>query len=331
MGKLPGENGDEIVLDEIVARVNQEIITLTDWNKQLDYLKRSLQEEIQNPESREKEFQRMESQLLKTIIEEKLILQLAEELGFTANIDADVTAYLEEFREKAGIPNMEVFDQLLRQRGSSLVEFREGRRKLFIMNSVLGQMVYSKIILLTPEIEAYYQENIDRFTLVPEVDLAEILFLTEGKNRTEVQERAERVLAKLQEGVAFEELAKQYSDGPAAPKGGHIGNLKKGSMTPALEKLVFDLEPGQTTGIVEMEFGLQIVKLLSKKGTRHTPFEEVRDQLKEELFREKGEPQLQAFRQELRRTAYVYVSPKYRDQYDPTEAEPAAESDSSEP
>ena len=331
IGTLSSENGDEVVLDEIVARVNHEIIALTDWNKQLDYLKRSLEEEVQNPESREKEFQQQKSGLLKQMIEEKLMLQFAEELGFTANIEVDVAAYLEEFREKAGIPNMEVFDQLLRQRGSSLAEFRKGQRKLFIIRSLVGQMVYSKIILLTPEIEAYYQKNLDRFTLLPEVELAEILFLTEGKNSAEVREKAERVLAELEQGAEFEELAKQYSDGPTAPKGGHIGNLKKGSITPALEQLVFDLEPGQTTGIVEMEFGLQIVKLLSKKGTRHTPLEDVHDQIKEELYQKRAEPQLKAFRQELRRKAYVYVSPKYRDQYQPPESEPAAEVVTSEP
>ena len=322
--ELSSEDGDEVVLDEIVARVNSEIITMTDLDKWLEDLRKALMEEFRDSKKREKEFQKQKRGILKRMIEEKLMLQFAEDLGFGGGVDTDIDAYLAELLKERGIPNLEILDQGLRQVGSSLAEYREKLRDQFILRNLMGQMVYSKITLMTPEIEAYYQENIDRFTLLPELELAEILFLTEEKIKAEVQEKAERVLTDLQGGSAFEELAKRYSDGPTASKGGHIGSFKKGSMTPVLEQILWELEPGQITGIVEVEFGLQIVRVLSKKGSRHIPLEEVRDDIKMALYTRRAQPKVEEFLAELRRESYVYISPKYKEQYEPL-AEPAAE------
>lgn len=307
---------DPVVLDEIVAKVNHEIITLTDLQRELNLLRSGLEEQFRDPQQQEQVYEQQKRALLRSIIENKMMLQRAEELGLAANIDTDVAAFLEETRKQAGIPNMEVLDQVLRQRGSSLAQYRESIKQRMIIESLLGQFVYSKLTVLTPEIEAYYQRHIDQFTEPEEVELAEILLLTEGKEKDQVRTRTEEALQRLRNGAPFEEVAREFSEGPTASRGGGIGTFRRGSMAAPLEAVVFELEEGQTTNIIETDYGLQIVKVLERQPTRVKPLEEVRLQIQTALYESKAGPELQSFLENLRDESYIYIAPKYQEEFD---------------
>ncbi len=307
------------ILDEIVAKVNNEIITLTDLNRSLRQLRLALEQDAQNRQELEREYERRRRGVLKTIIQNKIMIQRAEELGMTADIDLDVSAYLEEMRKEAGIPSLDVLDQYFRQRGSSLAEYRQNVKEQMITRALLQNLVYSKITLLTSEIEAYYKEHLDRFTVPAEVHLAEILFLTEGKNKAEVRRKAEEVSRRLKEGEDFEALAREYSDGPTASRGGDIGTFLRGSMNPSLEQVVFDLPEGAVSEVIESDYGFQIVKVLQHKPATAKPMSEVRPQIAEALYQRKAEPEVQEFLKHLYEESYIYVAPKYAEQYDVAE------------
>lgn len=313
-----------IVLDEIVAKVNGDVITKTDLDRELLLFKESLRESSQNPADLEAEFEKQKEQLLSSIIRNKVMLQRAEELGMSANVEADVAAYLENLREEAGIPSMEVLDQVLRERGSSLAEYRKTIRDRMIVDALLGQFVYSKITLLTPEIEAFYQEHQKEFTIPAEIDLSEIVFLTEGKDRAGVRARAEQALARLRSGESFEEVAKEMSEGPTAKKGGAIGTFKKGSMNERLEEAAFALEEGEFSEILEQEYGFQIVKVNRRSEAQVRPLEEVRPQIENALYRRKSQPLVKEFVEKLLEESYIWISPKYAAQFDVEEISSAA-------
>ena len=304
-----------VLLDEIVARVNEEIITLTDLKKELSFLRASLRQETQDPELLEQSFQREKRTVLRTMIQNKMLVQKAEEFGITANIDADVTRTLEEMRKSAGIPNMEILDQYLRQQGSSLENYRQSLKQRLTIDALLQQFVYSKLTLLTSEIELYYQEHIPEYTEKAEVELKEILFLTEGKDKAQLRKKAEEVLAQLHSGASFEDLAKQHSDGPTASRGGDIGDFKQGSMAALIEEVAFQLQEGQISGIIETEYGLQMIKVVRHKAPRLKPLEEVRPEISRQLYQQKAQPGLRTFMDELRDQSYIYVTPKYREEY----------------
>lgn len=316
---MPALFGQDLqVLDEIVAKVNNEIITLTDLNRELEYLRVALREEIKDPAALEKAFEEQRKDVLQRIIQDKMMLQKAEEVGLTANVDVEVSAHLEEVRKQAGIPNMQVFDQILQQRGSSMVQYREAIKKRYILDEVVRNFVYSKITLLSAEVESFYQENMDKFTEPAEVELAEILFLIEGKDKAQVRTRAEEALAKLKAGSSFEELAKQFSEGPTAAKGGQIGSFKKGSMAAALEQVAFSMREGEVSGIIETDYGLQIIKVASSQAPRAKPLDEIRPQIQNYLYQKKAQPGIKDFLEELLSQSYIYVAPQYREQFDLT-------------
>jgi len=313
---LYGQN--VVTLDEIVAKVNNEVITLTDLQKELKLLRLQIGQEIKDQEAAEKEFEKRRKPLLRTLIDTKMMIQKAEELGITANIDAEVAANLEETRKQAGIPSMEVFDQVLRQNGTSLAERKEWIKREMIIDSLVQQFVYSKLTVLTPEIEAFYKENAAQFSEPAEVELAEILFLTEGKDKAQVRKTAEEVLARLKNGGSFEEEAKKNSEGPTAARGGGIGSFKKGSMSPAVEEAAFALKPGEISSIIETDYGLQIIKVVGKKENQAKPLSEVRPTIQRMLIYKKAEPEMKEFLDDLRAQSYIYIAEKYKSAYDLT-------------
>ncbi len=307
---------DLIVLDEIVAKVNSEIITLSDFNKELRTLRGSLAEEFRDPQVLNQEVLKRRGPLLRNLIDSKMMVQKAEELGITANMDVEVAATLEEIRKENGIPNMDVFDQLLRQHGSSLEERRAQIKREMTVRTLVEQFVYSKLTLLTPEVEAYYKQNLQRFTEPAEVELAEILFLTEGKDKAQVRRHAEEVLARLKAGAVFEDEAKKSSEGPTASRGGNIGAFKKGSMAPTLEAVVFQMKPAEISDVIETDYGFQIVKLINKKENQVKPLAEVRPIIQNELYTRKAAPELKEFLDDLRSQSYIYVAPEFKKEYD---------------
>ena len=305
-----------VVLDEIVAKVNQETITLTDLRQELDVLRVTLGFEIQNTETLNQEFENQRRLLLRDMIQNKMMLQRADELGISDDVDVDVAAALERMRKQAGVPNMEVMDQALRSQGTSLLEYRRNIKKRIIVDGLMQQSVYSKVTLLTPEIEGFYQENIDRYTEPAEVELKEILFLTEGKQVETQRKTAQEVLTKLRSGASFEDLAKKYSEGPTASHGGGIGSFKENSMAAAVEEVAFNLKEGEFSDTIETEYGLQIIKVVKRTPPRKKALEEVRPEILKQLYRKKAEPGVREFLEDLREQTYIYVAPKYREQFD---------------
>ncbi len=305
----------EVILDEIVAKVNTEIITLTDLRDEERKLRTSVNAQLQDPQAQQSEFSKQRYELLRNLILNKIIIQRAEELGMLANIENDVSTAIQSILQDNNIPDLDTFRRILQQQGTTYEEYRSALRERFIVQTMQQQFVYSKVTILTEEVEQYYQENIGQFTELPEVEVGEILFLTEGKNKQQVRGRAEDVLARLKAGEVFEELARQYSEGPTANQGGELGTFKQGQMAERLEGVAFSLQQGQFSDLVEMDYGLVILKLLSKKDARPKPLEEVREQVVRILQNEKVGPYLKTFLDDLIGQSYVFVSPKYRDQF----------------
>ncbi len=305
---------DEKILDEIVAKVNTKIITLTDLNRDLQLLRVSLRDEVQDADRFEEEFQKRKKELLRNIIQNEVMTQKAEELGITANIDQEVDAAVDQMRQQLGIPSMEVMEQALQQRGTTLAEYRRNFKERMTIDWLVQQAVYSKITLMADDIEGYYKENQDQFTEPAEVELAEILFLKEGKDPEVVRRKAQEVAAKVTP-ENFEELAKQYSEGPTASKGGGIGSFKKGSLSDALDAVAFKLDVNQISPVIETDYGFQIVKLLSRSAPTVKPLEEVRSQIQRYLYQVKAQPELKSFLDDLLQQSYIYVAPKYRAEF----------------
>ncbi|MHC4988041.1 MAG: peptidylprolyl isomerase [Planctomycetota bacterium] len=103
----------------------------------------------------------------------------------------------------------------------------------------------------------------------------------------------EQILEQLNGGAAFEELASQNSDCP--DNAGDLGFFARGQMVPAFEAVVFNLEPGQYSGIFQSEFGLHIAKVYEKRPSLPCPLEQVREVVVRDLKQQAREKAIENF------------------------------------
>ena len=307
---------EPVLLDEIVARVNDQIITLRDIDRESVVIQAELRRRYENPQERNQIWLSEKKKILRQMIDTRLVLQKAEELGVAPDADVQVSTQIETLRKESGFPNLEAMEQSILQQGFSLSQLRDVLRKRYIGDQLMGSMVFSKITLLSQEIEEYYEKNLEHYSESPEVDLAEILFLTEGKQKEQVRLKAQQILVQLKAGASFNELAKEHSEGPTADKGGAIGTFKQGSMQEAQEAVVFKLQDGQFSGLIEADYGFQILKLLELKPKRQKTLEEVRADIQNQLYSQKSKPQVQKYMDTLRNESFIYVAPSYQTEYD---------------
>ncbi len=306
---------DDVIVDEIVARVNQDVVTKTDLDEDLRTLQIDLRDQYKDEVQFQEAFEKAKRASLQGIIETRLMLQKAEDMGVGVEVEQDVDRYIQNLMDQNGIPNLQVLDQALQQRGTSLQEFRKSIRERMIVETVRQQLVYGRITLLTPEIEAYYQEHQEDFTETPQVTLSEIA-IYEDKAQGEARTKAQEALDRLRGGDSFEELAKEHSEGATASRGGDIGTFKQGVLAASLESVVFDLEVGQNTGLIENEWGIQIIKVTAKETSTVKPLADVKNEITQRMYEQKALPELKKFIEDLIEKSYLYISPKYRDQFD---------------
>src|SRR5438034_5575873 len=162
------------VFEEIIVRVKNDIITKSDYEKSKDLIKKELLKGLSGPELA-KALATQEKDLLKTLIEEQLLVQKAADLSLTA--DTDVIKFLDRIRKENNLPDMEALEKLMLQQGIDPVEFKQNIKNRSLTQQVLGREVYSRIqnAISNDEVTKYYEAHKPEFDRPEEVRMREIL------------------------------------------------------------------------------------------------------------------------------------------------------------
>ncbi len=306
---------ETIVFEEIICRVNNDIITKSEYEEAVNLLKLRVQARQKlSGEELAQAVSEGEKDLLKNMIEERLLVQKAVELGMTA--DTDIIKYLDRVRKENNLPSIEALEQEMRGQGINPVEFRKRIKEQSLREQVLGREVYYRIQISTEEIETFYEANRDKFDRPEQVRLQEILIASNGEDPSDVErlrKRAEEVLEKARGGELFGELVAQYSDGPTAKQAGDLGFFRRGMLLKEIEEMVFSLRRGQITDIVEGQGGLRIFKVIEKNVAGIQPLDVVKDQIRNKLVEDKALPALRKYMEKLRRQSYIRLKEGYLD------------------
>ena len=303
------------VFEEIICRVNNDIITKSEYEEAATLLKLRVQKQQKlSGEELAKAVREGEKDLLNNIIEERLLVQKAVELGMTA--DTDVIKYLDRIRKENNLPSIEALEGVMRGQGINPVEFRKRIKEQSLKEQVLGREVYYRIQVSTAEIKTFYEANREKFDRPEQVRLQEILIASNGKDPSEVEQRrkkAEEVLQKARGGEVFGDLVAQYSEGPAAKLGGDLGFFRRGMLLKEVEDMVFSLRRGQITDIVKGQGGFRIFKVIEKNTAGIQPLDLVKDQIRNKLVEDKAVPAVRKYMQMLRRQSYIRLKEGYVD------------------
>jgi peptidyl-prolyl cis-trans isomerase SurA len=301
----PTANPQSRTVDRIVAQVNDDIITLSDLNREMAEVRQELATKYAGDQL-EQETKKAEKMVLDDLIRQRLLLQKASELGFGANVDLQVTATIENIRKQNNIKDMQEFERALAQQGMTMVGFRERLRRQIVTQSLVQEFVGSRITLLSQEIDKYYKDHAPEYTSQEEVTLSEIMIPFEA-NPAEAETKANEIHASLRQGEAFAALASQYSKGPTASKGGGIGTYLTAKLNPAITGAIANLKEGEFTGVQKGADSFIIYRVDARKPAVVRPLEEVRDEIRNRLWEQKFNPEFERFVSQLKDEAYIQI------------------------
>jgi peptidyl-prolyl cis-trans isomerase SurA len=295
-------SSEAVVLDRIVAVVNDDTITLSELKSlELSFL--------QNSETRpgESELRLHRSRLLDDLIEKTIKLQKAKELNITVSGE-EVEASIQQILTTNRITE-EDLKAKLKGEGFSWPDYQKEIREQMILSRLVNQEVRSKIILMPEELKEFYEKHLDRFVLNEKKHLLRILLaIPETATEEEVQSRREESVElrqRLLSGEEFRQLAIRYSNGPEAGSGGDLGYFASRELKAELVEEVSQLGPGGISRVMELKEGFVLIKIEDVRETTYIPLEEVKEPVQEALYQEKLQKRYEVWIKELRDRAYV--------------------------
>jgi peptidyl-prolyl cis-trans isomerase SurA len=291
------------VVNRILVKVNDDIITQFELNHLMD----SLREELRARYTGDRlvqETKKAEKQALDMLIENKLLYQKAVEQGYSTRAEPKVASYIQRLIKERGLKDEDDLEQALLKQGLNLREYREEIQKQISVEDVKNDFIGSRITILKPEIEKYYKDHITDYTTPAEVSLSEIIIPVEGGNQA-AESRANDIYRRLQQGESFAALASQYSKGPTANKGGLIGSYMMNKLSPEMAKAITNYKEGETTKPQLMKEGYVIFHIDSLKTSSVRPLTEVQDRIRDQIGNAKYEPEYARLIAQLKDDAYI--------------------------
>ncbi|MBF0254264.1 MAG: peptidyl-prolyl cis-trans isomerase [Candidatus Omnitrophica bacterium] len=207
--------------------------------------------------------------------------------------------------ESRGIQHLADVQNLIRQ-----------ARDRILVTKLLEDEVENGITVDDAAARSYYDTHKEEFTTPFRLRASHILLRS--------REEAESVLAELQAGGSFEELAKTLSLDPTASKGGDIGFFEKGQLIPEIEEAAFGLQKDELSGIIQSSFGFHILKVTGEAKPQVKEFDLVKDEIRERLLVEKKSAQFDDLVNRLKEKAGVELDEKALDGFVYGSASPEA-------
>lgn len=308
---LSASAGD--VVEMIVARINNEVVTLSELNRSREQLRQEVAQRFSGLQL-EAEFRGREKDLLRDLIDTSLLLQKGKEMGI--NPDIETVKRMDRIRRDLNLPSMEEFEKAVEAQGIRFEDYRTNLRNNIITQQVIGREVGSRVQIPQAEIKKFYEENRKSLERPEQVHLREILVSTEGKEGEALataEKKARALLERARKGEKFEELAQKESEGASARSGGDIGWFKRGVMAKEIEALAFTLKTGQVSDLIPIKNGLLILKVEERHEAGIPPLAEVEQEIQEQLYFQRMQPALREFLTRLREEAYLEIKPGYTD------------------
>jgi peptidyl-prolyl cis-trans isomerase SurA len=315
----------DTVVEEIVARVNNSIITRAD-------LRRNREQTAQDAKDMnvpQKIVEEKEANSLRDLIDQQLLIQKAADLGISA--DADLVKRLDDLRKEMKASSMDDLQKIAEGQGVSWEDFKLNTKNGILTQKVIGSEVGSHIQVTREEAQKFYEEHKAEISQPERVRLSEILIANNpnapksvpGKDNALVEPSAEQVAAaearandiyqQLKAGAKFDELARKESNASTAEQGGDLGYFKRKDLAKELEDRSFALKVGEFTAPIRTRQGFIILRVNDHIEAGTPPFERVRDQIQEQLYSQKVQPALRDYLTKLREEAYIDIKPGYTD------------------
>jgi peptidyl-prolyl cis-trans isomerase SurA len=309
--------GADTVVQEIIARVNNQIITRTEFARSQEDLRKEAQQ--QDPVNAEKVIAEREKDVLRDLIDQQLLLEKAKDLGITA--DTELIKKLDQMRKEMNLDNMEDLEKAAQAQGISFEDFKQNMRNQIITQQVIGREVGQRLVIDKEEEKKFYDTHQTELNQPETIKLSEILVSTETKAKdvTEEQQlaaakaKAEDLLDQIKKGAKFEDVAKKSSEGPSAAQGGDLGYFKRGTLAKELEDKTFVMKAGEVSDVIRTRQGFVILKVVEHHDAGVPPFAQIEPRIMDAIYMQKLQPALREYLTKLREAADIDIKPGYVD------------------
>ena len=293
-----------VTINKFVAIVNDEVITQQDVDQLLGVLYAQYSQEHKGDELLQK-MEQVKKDILNQIIEDKLVLSRAKELGIKV-AESEISERLDYI--KNGFPSEDKFYDALNTQGVTIANLKDRYRDQIMMKKLVDYEVKSKISVLPSEISAYYEKHRSQFREGDKCRVKNILIKAKDEVSFELAKvEIDNIYSKLKAGENFDDIAMQYSQGPNAEKGGDMGYIEKGQMLEALDNAIFKLKLGEFSESVKSEIGYHIFKAEDIRYGKQPSLEDSQNDIQMTLFQEKFKANVDEWLSGLKKKAYICI------------------------
>ena len=315
--KVPAEGANAKTVEEIIARVNNEIITRSELDKARLASEEEAKQECQGkctPEQLRADIEDRQKNTLRDLIDQSLLVQRGKDMG--VNVEPEVITKLDQLRQQNKIDSMEDLEKAVSAQGQNWEDFKNNIRNQILTQRVISSEVGSHITIGKDEVEKYYNEHKSEFVRPEQVALREIEVSTEGKKDTELpdlKKKAETALKRVKDGEDFGEIAKRFSDSTTAKQGGFLGVYKRGELSKELEDIVFKMKKNDLTDVMDTKQGYLVLQVLERYEEGEQPLNKVENEIMDHLYSQRMEPAMRQYLKTLREQSYVVIKPGYQE------------------
>jgi peptidyl-prolyl cis-trans isomerase SurA len=306
------------IIEQILVKVNGDILTLTDFEARQVSALRDLARErpeltkvSQNSPQFAQAVAEVTPQLILSSVDELLWIQRAKEHGWELTRDR-ITEIINNIRKQNNLEDDAAFRKALQTEGLSEEQLRRDIETRALVDQAQSVDVVEKIEVSDEEVRTYYETNRQQFTTPPEITLREILIPVPTSDRginvaqsDEARARAEDVRSRLVAGEPFPRLAGEVSSAGSKANGGLLPALKLDDLAPALQSVFSSMKVGDITPVMQTTSGFQIFKLESKNETKIRPLDDARNEIFRRLVDQKRDGELAKYTEKLRSQAKI--------------------------
>ncbi len=281
------------VIDRIVAIVNDDIITLSDFNKYIVSLPKQTVEINKD-------------QALNDLVEQMILTQEAAKLGITVT-DAEIDRSIENVKGRLDMSD-EQMNEMLTKQNLTTEQFRNQWRLQILSGKLVSTLVKGRIAVTDEEIKDLYKQYYGEIENADEVEIAHILISFDASEEQQALQKANKVAELAKSGSNFSKLVSEYSDDTfSKDKEGVLGYFNKGELVSELEDVVSVTEVGKTSGPVKTISGFHIIKVLDRNTLDESSVDQYREQLRQEIYKQKVTEELEKYIAGIRENAYIEI------------------------
>jgi peptidyl-prolyl cis-trans isomerase C len=291
-------------LPDVVARVNGEAISRGDLEKAVSEIEARAGQSMPADQR---------DRVLRAVLDQLIGFRLLAQESVarkTAVSDADIEARIAQIRSQ--FPSDEVFQQQLQQRQTTLAQLRTDTRASMQITLMLQAELGTRTAVTPEQVNDFYVKNPAAFQQGERVKASHILVRLQANadaaEREKALVKATAILVDVKAGKDFAALAKQHSDDPGSgANGGDLGFFERGQMVPPFEQAAFSLQVGQTSELVQSDFGYHIIRVTDRQPARAQPLADVRDDIEQYLLGQNREQQTRLFVDTLKSKGKVEI------------------------